>query len=139
VAGMSSAQAQHLQRFGLEMVSRSAAQQNGSLRLFFTIPRPNPPVSFRPKDPTPLGANDGFPPIAAIKTPTTVAVLQGTFRDWVAEETDYPGEVAEAALAHAIPNKVEAAYRRTDFLEKRRALMSDWGAFCIPAKLAAVA
>ena len=48
-------------------------------------------------------------------------------------------KVAEAALAHAIPNKVEAAYRRTDFLEKRRALMGDWGTFCIPAKLAAVA
>ncbi|MCP2937524.1 hypothetical protein NK983_33000, partial [Salmonella enterica subsp. enterica serovar Typhimurium] len=53
------------------------------------------------------------------------------FRDWVAERTDYPGEVAEAALAHAIPNKVEAAYRRTDFLEKRRGLMRDWGAYCL--------
>ena len=69
----------------------------------------------------------------------TVHGFRSAFRDWVAEQTNYPGEVAEAALAHAIPNKVEAAYRRTDFLEKRRALMSDWGAFCIPAKLAAVA
>jgi integrase len=69
----------------------------------------------------------------------TVHGFRSAFRDWVAEETSYPGEVAEAALAHAIPNKVEAAYRRTDFLEKRRALMSDWGTFCIPAKLAAVA
>lgn len=69
----------------------------------------------------------------------TVHGFRSAFRDWVAEETNYPGEVAEAALAHAIPNKVEAAYRRTDFLEKRRALMSDWGIFCIPAKLAAVA
>jgi len=69
----------------------------------------------------------------------TVHGFRSAFRDWVAEETNYPGEVAEAALAHAIPNKVEAAYRRTDFLEKRRALMGDWGTFCIPAKLAAVA
>jgi integrase len=69
----------------------------------------------------------------------TVHGFRSAFRDWVAEETNYPGEVAEAALAHAIPNKVEAAYRRTDFLEKRRALMSDWGTFCIPAKLVAVA
>lgn len=69
----------------------------------------------------------------------TVHGFRSAFRDWVAEETNYPGEVAEAALAHAIPNKVEAAYRRTDFLEKRRALMSDWGTFCIPAKFAAVA
>ena len=67
----------------------------------------------------------------------TVHGFRSAFRDWVAEETNYPGEVAEAALAHAIPNKVEAAYRRTDFLEKRRTLMSDWGTFCIPAKLAA--
>ncbi len=62
--------------------------------------------------------------------PATVHGFRSTFRDWVAEETDYPGEIAEAALAHAIPNKVEAAYRRTDFLEKRRALMRDWDRYC---------
>ena len=63
----------------------------------------------------------------------TVHGFRSAFRDWVAEETAYPGEVAEAALAHAIPNKVEAAYRRTDFLEKRKALMADWAAFCVPS------
>jgi integrase len=56
--------------------------------------------------------------------------FRSSFRDWAADKTDYPGEIAEAALAHAIPNKVEAAYRRTDFLEKRRKLMKDWGAYC---------
>jgi integrase len=61
----------------------------------------------------------------------TVHGFRSAFRDWVAELTNYPGEVAEAALAHAIPNKVEAAYRRTDFLEKRRALMEEWGRFCM--------
>lgn len=60
----------------------------------------------------------------------TVHGFRSAFRDWVADQTHYPGEVAEAALAHAIPNKVEAAYRRTDFLEKRRALMCDWALFC---------
>ncbi len=60
----------------------------------------------------------------------TVHGFRSAFRDWVAEETDVPGEIAEAALAHANSNKVEAAYRRTDFLEKRKALMRDWGAFC---------
>jgi len=64
----------------------------------------------------------------------TVHGFRSAFRDWVAEKTDYPGEVAETALAHAIPNKVEAAYRRTDFLEKRRALMRDWGAYCLGIK-----
>ena len=60
----------------------------------------------------------------------TVHGFRSTFRDWVADKTDYPGEVAEAALAHANSNKVEAAYRRTDFLEKRKPLMADWAAFC---------
>ena len=45
-------------------------------------------------------------------------------------ETDYPREVAEAALAHAIQNKVEAAYRRSDLFEKRRLLMEEWAAYC---------
>jgi integrase len=60
----------------------------------------------------------------------TVHGFRSAFRDWAAEQTDYPGEVAEAALAHAVANKVEAAYRRTDFLDKRRALMRDWASFC---------
>lgn len=60
----------------------------------------------------------------------TVHGFRSAFRDWVADKTDYPGEVAEAALAHANSNKVEAAYRRTNFLEKRKALMADWGTFC---------
>lgn len=60
----------------------------------------------------------------------TVHGFRSAFRDWVAEETSYPGEVAEAALAHANSNKVEAAYRRTDFLDKRRSLMVEWAEFC---------
>jgi len=65
----------------------------------------------------------------------TVHGFRSAFRDWVAEQTDYSGEVAEAALAHTVSNKVEAAYRRTDFLDKRRLLMRDWAAFCkrVPA------
>jgi integrase len=60
----------------------------------------------------------------------TVHGFRSAFRDWVAEQTNFPGEVAEAALAHTIPNKVEAAYRRTDFLDKRRKLMDAWGDYC---------
>lgn len=60
----------------------------------------------------------------------TVHGFRSAFRDWVADKTDFPGKVAGAALAHANSNKVEAAYRRTDFLEKRKALMTDWGTFC---------
>jgi integrase len=61
----------------------------------------------------------------------TVHGFRSSFRDWVAEETDYQGEVAEAALAHTISNKVEAAYRRTDFFAKRKNLMRDWADFCL--------
>lgn len=61
----------------------------------------------------------------------TVHGFRSAFRDWVAEQTDYAGEIAEAALAHTVSNKVEAAYRRTDFLDKRRLLMRDWAAFCM--------
>jgi integrase len=56
--------------------------------------------------------------------------FRSSFRDWVADRTDFPREVAEAALAHTLENKVEAAYRRTDFFEKRRTLMEAWGSYC---------
>ena len=56
----------------------------------------------------------------------TVHGFRSSFTDWVAECTDVPKEVADKALAHQIPNAVEAAYRRTDFFEKRRALMEGW-------------
>jgi integrase len=52
--------------------------------------------------------------------------FRSSFRDWCAEQTDYPNEVAEMALAHAVGNKVEAAYRRGDLLTKRLQLMQDW-------------
>lgn len=60
--------------------------------------------------------------------------FRSTFRDWAAERTDFPREVAEMALAHTIQNKVEAAYRRGDLFEKRRLLMREWGKFCSPSK-----
>jgi integrase len=56
--------------------------------------------------------------------------FRSTFRDWAAERTTAPREVVEAALAHTVANKVEAAYRRSDLFEKRRALMQQWGSFC---------
>jgi integrase len=57
--------------------------------------------------------------------------FRSTFRDWAAEATHYPREVAELALAHVIENKVEAAYRRGDLLQKRRQLMSEWATFAL--------
>ena len=52
--------------------------------------------------------------------------FRSSFRDWAAEETDHPREVAEAALAHKVRNPIEAAYRRTDLFERRRRLMDEW-------------
>ncbi|WP_413875822.1 tyrosine-type recombinase/integrase [Albidovulum sp.] len=55
--------------------------------------------------------------------------FRSCFRDWAEEQTSTPHEVKEAALAHAVANKVEAAYRRTDLFDKRRGLMESWGRF----------
>jgi len=60
---------------------------------------------------------------------TTVHGFRSTFRDWVAERSDFPGEVAEAALAHVVGDRVEAAYRRGDLFDKRRDLMNAWATF----------
>lgn len=65
-----------------------------------------------------------------MKEPYTVHGFRSAFRDWVSEETQHQGEVAEAALAHVVANKTEAAYRRGNLLEKRRTLMQDWADFC---------
>lgn len=56
--------------------------------------------------------------------------FRSTFKDWASETTDYPNALSEMALAHTIGNDVEAAYRRGDMFEKRRAMMEDWAAFC---------
>ena len=53
--------------------------------------------------------------------------------DWVSEETVVQGDIAEADLAHTIPNKTEAAYRRGKLIKKRQALMQDWARFCAGA------
>jgi len=60
----------------------------------------------------------------------TVHGYRSTFKDWAAESTAYSNEVTEMALAHVVDDKVEAAYRRGDLLEKRRRLMDDWATFC---------
>jgi integrase len=60
----------------------------------------------------------------------TVHGFRSSFRDWCAETTAYPSEMCEFALAHAVSDKTEAAYRRGDMMEKRRRLMDDWAAYC---------
>ncbi|TCM19039.1 integrase [Novosphingobium sp. PhB165] len=65
-----------------------------------------------------------------MKQTCTVHGFRSSFRDWVSEETQHPGDVAEAALAHLVKDKTEAAYRRGNLLQKRRIMMDDWAAFC---------
>jgi integrase len=60
----------------------------------------------------------------------TVHGFRSTFRDWAAEQTAFPNEVAEMALAHVVEDKVEGAYRRGDLFEKRRRLMDTWAQYC---------
>lgn len=63
------------------------------------------------------------------KRDCTVHGFRSTFRDWVGEQTSFPGEIAEAALAHVVKNPTERAYHRTKYLEKRRDLMAAWARF----------
>ncbi len=56
--------------------------------------------------------------------------FRSTFRDWAGELTNHPRDIAEQALAHVLDNKVEAAYRRGDALEKRRKMMQEWADYC---------
>lgn len=62
--------------------------------------------------------------------------FRSTFRDWAAERTNYPRDVAEMALAHTIGDKVEAAYRRGDLFDKRTRMMEDWARFCDTVQVA---
>jgi len=71
--------------------------------------------------------------LAVMRRMDVAAVPHGfrsTFRDWVGDCTSYPSDLAEAALAHTLESKVEAAYRRSDALERRRSMMEDWAKFC---------
>lgn len=68
--------------------------------------------------------------IKRMKVDVTAHGFRSTFRDWAAELTSHSPEVIEMAMAHAIRNQVEAAYRRGDLLEKRRQLMDDWAVYC---------
>jgi integrase len=71
------------------------------------------------------------------RTDLTVHGFRSTFRDWASELTNYPTEMCEMALAHAVGDKVEAAYRRGDLFDKRRRLMADWARFCEQPKRSA--
>ncbi len=72
------------------------------------------------------------------RTDITAHGFRSSFRDWASEQTNYAREVAEAALAHTLSDKVEAAYRRTDLFDKRAKLMEAWARYCATPRASAV-
>ena len=74
-----------------------------------------------------------FAPLKRMGVVCTVHGFRSTFRDWAAERTNIPSEIAELSLAHEVGNAVERAYRRSDLLGKRRKLMEAWARFCLSA------
>jgi len=69
--------------------------------------------------------------VRKMKPSITIHGFRSSFRDWASEETDHSSDVAEKALAHAVVNRVEAAYRRGDLLDHRKKLMKDWEDYCL--------
>lgn len=102
----------------LEILSRLQTISNGG-RHIFPGQKPDKPVS----DMTFLMT------LRRLGFSVTNHGFRSSFRDWASEETNHRNEVIEKSLAHEIPNKVEAAYRRGDLLTKRRALLCDWSDF----------
>jgi integrase len=81
-------------------------------------------------DAKPIGKNAPWFLLREMGGAITIHGFRSSFRDWAAERTTFAREVAEMALAHAIPDAVEAAYRRGDLFDKRRKLMAAWATYC---------
>lgn len=71
--------------------------------------------------------------LKSLRDDCTVHGFRSSFRQWAAEQTNYPREICELALSHSVLGKVEAAYQRSDLFEKRQQLMNEWSAFCCSA------
>jgi integrase len=79
----------------------------------------------------PIGKASMIKALRKIDPHVTVHGFRSSFRSWAAEQTNYPREICEQALGHALGSKVESAYLRSDFLEKRKKLMQAWGQYCL--------
>ena len=87
------------------------------------------PLVFPMRSGRPISASTLVKTLQNLRIPAVPHGFRSSFRDWAAEKTDHPREVIEAALAHVVQNKVEAAYARSDLFERRRVLMDDWSAY----------
>jgi integrase len=104
-----------------------------ALRCQSNQPAPSEDFVFPPKLGKPLSKMAMDMRLRRMNRGVTVHGFRSTFRDWAAERMNFPSEVVEMALAHAVGSKVEAAYRRGDLFEKRRHLMDEWAEFCAAA------
>lgn len=96
-----------------------------------SLPRdPEVPYVFAGKKRKPLSDATMSKVLKDMGVPAVPHGFRSTFRDWASECTNFPSEMAEMALAHAVSDKVEAAYRRGDLLSRRRQMMDDWAEFC---------
>ena len=84
------------------------------------------PLAFPMRSGKPISASTLPKMLQYHRIPAVAHGFRSSFRDWAAEETDHPREVIEAALAHVVQNRVEAAYARSDLFERRRRLMDNW-------------
>jgi hypothetical protein len=102
-----------------------------ALEILAELPRTHPPVLFDGGLGKPIPKDRMLDTLRGMgRDDITVHGFRSTFRDWAAETTAYPNHVVEMALAHAIGDQVEAAYRRGDLFEKRRRLMNEWARYC---------
>jgi len=101
-----------------------------AMDLLETLPRNGDLLFPGPKFGRALNINAPRKLLIGMGHPITVHGFRSSFRDWAAERTHFPSEVAEMALAHVVGSKVEQAYRRGDMFEKRRRLMEAWADFC---------
>jgi len=109
-----------------------------ALKILAGLPRENgnPYLFIGGKKGAPLSNMAMLELLKDMRPGTTVHGFRSAFKDWASERTRFPNEVSEAALAHTIPNKVEAAYRRGDLFGKRRRLMEEWARYCATAQSA---
>jgi integrase len=101
-----------------------------AIAILEALPRGGELVFPRDEGGKPLHPGSMWEVVRRMRDGATVHGFRSSFRDWAAEQTSYPHEMAEIALAHTVGNKVEQAYRRGDMMEKRRRLMADWAAYC---------
>jgi integrase len=101
-----------------------------AMRILHGLPRGGALVFPGSRTGRPLAADSLLKLLQRLRPGLTVHGLRSTFRDWAGDRTAYPRDVIEMALAHAIKDKSEAAYRRGDALEKRRRLMAEWARYC---------